>query len=115
LNWLAERGAQPIGLFRNRQGGIDERGGDAAPCKTIDLIFHQRNERRDDKRRAWQLQRGELVDQRLARAGGHDDEGIAFIQDVLKRGFLAGTKSGEVEVLMQGRKKINFRHATIIQ
>ena len=33
----------------------------------VDLVFHQRDQRRDDERRARQMQRGKLVAQRLAR------------------------------------------------
>ena len=43
----------------------------------LDLVLHQRDERRDHEREVRAHERGQLVAERLARAGGHDDEHVA--------------------------------------
>ena len=64
-------------LFGGGEGRVDEGGGDVAFDQAINLIFHQRDEGRDDEGGAVEAERGELIDERLARAGGHDDQRIA--------------------------------------
>ena len=57
---------------------VDERdraGRDA--LQRLDLVLHQRHERRDDEREVGAHQRGQLVAERLARAGRHHDEHVA--------------------------------------
>ena len=43
----------------------------------LDLVLHQRDERRDDQRQVGAHQRRQLVAERLARAGGHHDQHVA--------------------------------------
>ena len=43
----------------------------------LDLVLHERDERRDDDREVRAHERGELVAERLARARRHDDEHVA--------------------------------------
>ena len=50
-------------------------GGDAELAQLVALVLHQRDQRRDDQRRAGQEQGGELVAERLAGAGRHHREG----------------------------------------
>jgi len=42
-----------------------------------------------------------LVDERLAGARGHDDQGITSSQGVLNGGLLTGPEAGESEVLVE--------------
>ena len=55
----------------------------------VALVLHQRDQRRDDERDAGQQERGQLVAQRLARAGRHHRERRAARQHVRDDGFLA--------------------------
>ena len=74
---LARRHAvQPLVLLGHRQRAVDERGGDAAGLQLIDLVLHQRDQRRDDERQPVQRQRRQLVAEALAAAGGHDAQAI---------------------------------------
>ena len=58
--------------------GVDERDRAAdAPLERLDLVLHQRDERRDDDRQVRAQQRGQLVAERLPGAGRHDDEHVA--------------------------------------
>ena len=65
-------GAQPLGdgaRLGRAERRVQPRGGDAQPLQVVDLVLHQRDERRDDQRDALEQERGELVAQRLAGAG----------------------------------------------
>lgn len=47
------------------------------------LVLHQGDEWTDDDREAWCSERGELVYEGLSAAGGHDDHGVATVQQCL--------------------------------
>ena len=52
----------------------------AALAQAVDLIFHQRDQRRNHNVGTLGHGRGNLVAQRLAAAGGHNDQRVAVIQ-----------------------------------
>jgi hypothetical protein len=54
---------------------VHERGGDAAGAQGVDLVLHQRDERRDHHRGARQEERGELKAETLTSPGGQDGDG----------------------------------------
>ena len=58
----------------------------------IDLIFHQGNKRRYHDRQAVEHQRGHLIAQRFAAAGGHYDQAVTPAQRRIDNGFLAWAK-----------------------
>ncbi len=87
---------------------VDISGGNIAAGEAVHLVFHQRNQRRDDERdrgghktRA-QHNRGQLKDERLARARRHDRQGVMMIQQTLNRIFLSGAEGGKAEVTVEG-------------
>ena len=49
-------------------------------AQAIDLILHQRNERRDDDVGAPRQLRRDLIAKRLAASGGHDDQRVAPLE-----------------------------------
>ena len=55
----------------------------------VELIFHQRDERRDDDGRAGQQHRGQLIAQRLAGAGRQNGERVFAVQHAPDDLFLA--------------------------
>ncbi len=70
--------------------------------QVIDLVFHERDQRREHQCRAGQQQRGQLVGQRLAGAGRqHRQRGLAA-QHLRDHGGLAGAEGVVTEVLAQG-------------
>jgi hypothetical protein len=80
---------------------------DPAGCdrlQRVDLVLHQRDQRRHDQRQVVAHERRQLVAQRLARAGRHHDEHVARRRP--DRGphrlLLTGAKGVEAEVLAQG-------------
>ena len=87
--------------------GVDERdapGRDA--LERLDLVLHQRHERRDDQREIRAHQRGQLVAERLARAGRHHHQHVAPGDRGLDRLALAGTERREAEHLAQRRGRL---------
>lgn len=68
-------GEDPDGAARERppgsdpfcvgHGAVDRRGGDAGRCKGIDLVFHERDERRGDDRKAAEEEGRERVAERF--------------------------------------------------
>ena len=71
--------ARLAGLERGVVGG----GADAGRLQRVDLVLHQRDERRDDDAGAGAHERRQLVAERLAAAGGHEHEGVAAGDEVL--------------------------------
>ena len=55
---------------------MDRLGQDPAAAQPVDLVFHQRNERRDNDAYSFGRKRRYLVDDRLAAAGGHQHERV---------------------------------------
>ena len=74
------------------QGRIEKGGRNAQFVQCADLVLHQRNQRRDDQRRTVAQQRGYLVAQRLAAAGGHQHQRIAAGQHRVDGGALLTAK-----------------------
>ena len=60
-----------------RLGGVEERGPDPERGERVDLVLHQRDQRRDDDAGAGADQCRDLVAQRLAAAGRHQHERVA--------------------------------------
>ena len=84
------------------EGRVEARRGDAACPERIDLVLHQGDQRRDHQGEAVEQQRGQLVAERLAAAGGKDREGRAAGEQGLDDRFLAVAEGGEAEVGLEG-------------
>ncbi len=94
---VAQDGARLVRLQRRVVGG----GAYAGRAQGVDLVLHQRDERRDDDAGAGSHERGELVAEGLAAAGGHEHEGVASRDDVLDDILLMRTELGEAEDVAQ--------------
>ena len=88
----------PLFPFTPRQRRIDERRGDPARPKSVDLILHQRNQWGKDERQ-WSLppaarirfrrhQSGNLIAERLASPSRHNDQRMFLIDNALNHRFL---------------------------
>ena len=73
-----------VALVRQERA-VQIRGGDAVDAKPVDLILHQRNQRRDDEREARIDDRRRLEAERFAAAGRQDDDAVARIEDRVHR------------------------------
>ena len=77
-----ERRLDPPPLVRVL-GRVEEPGPHPQRGQRVDLVLHQRDQRRDDHAGAVPHQRGDLVAQRLAAAGRHQHERVAAGDDVV--------------------------------
>ena len=75
---------QPLDAHRlfERLGRVEEGGAHADFGQRVDLVLHQRDQRRDDHADAVAQQRRDLVAQRLAAAGRHQHQRVAAAGDV---------------------------------
>ncbi len=111
----ARGGGQGRAVLRARALRVDQtdpRAGHRG--QALDLVLHERDQRRDDQRQVIAHQGGKLIAQRLARAGGHDDQRVAVGQGRLHRLALAGAETLEAEQAPQrplGVGGIQRRHA----
>ena len=64
------------------QSAVQVSRGHALLTQLHHLVFHERDERRDDDRQAGEEQRRQLVAQRLAATGGHDGQAVPAGQNV---------------------------------
>ena len=88
-------------LLLARHGGVEARRRDAVRQQLIHLIFHQRNQRRHHQRQAFLHQRGDLITERFAAAGRHNDQTIPSAQRRIDDGLLTGTKMLIAEGILQ--------------
>ena len=72
----------------------------------VDLVLHQRDQRREDERRLGPQHRRELVGERLAGAGRHQRERVAALDGGADDLLLAGPEVGEAEELAQAGAEI---------
>ena len=77
--------------------GVDALHREVALLELGHLIFHQGDQRTDHQRGAAARHGGQLVAQRLAGAGGHDQQDVAALDHGLADGFLAWAEGGEAE------------------
>ncbi len=96
-----------------RLGAVERRvvegGAHAVGAQRVDLVFHQRDERRDDDADAGPQQRRDLVAERLAAAGGHEHEGVAAGDDVLDDLELVGAILAKAEDRVQDGGRVGGR------
>src|SRR5262249_61552011 len=66
------------------------------------LVLEKREQRRDDHRRLRQEQRRQLVAERLAAAGGHDEQGVAPGEHRADGALLLAVEPRDPEALARG-------------
>ena len=79
----------------------------------LDLVLHQRHQRRDHQRQVRAHQRRQLVAERLARAGRHHDHHVAVRQRGLARLALPGPEGREAEERLERCGQVHGRKATL--
>ena len=79
--------------------------------QAVDLILHQRDERRDDQREPWTHQRRGLEAERLAAAGGKHDDRIPVVEDRLHRLALQRPEGAVAPVALQRLEEGVFRRS----
>ena len=85
--------------------------GTPSACERVDLILHQRDQRRDDDRHAVEHQRGQLVAEALARSRRKHGERAAAREQRLDHLGLARAEAGEPEAIAeQALRGVERRH-----
>ncbi len=74
---------------------------DAGLLQTPELVCHQRDQWADDHDEPLAGERGQLIAERLAPAGGHHDEAVAPFERRLHRLALAGPEGLQTKALEQ--------------
>jgi hypothetical protein len=69
----------------------------------VELILHQRDERRDHDRHSWFDQGWDLVAQRFAGAGRHDGERMAAVEHGVDHGALSDSQLADAEGFLEER------------
>ena len=80
------------------QRRVDKCRMDARCVQPLDLVLHQRDQRRDDERQPRQQQGRDLIAERLARAGGHDGQRVPSGQKGADDLFLPGAEGVVAEI-----------------
>ena len=106
---FVDRAGEAIGNLRRRERAVDERGRQAARGQRVDLVLHERDERRDHHRQLREHERRYLVAERFAAAGRQDDERVAPREDRLDRRFLSRTECRIAEVIRECRSRVQDR------
>ena len=101
-NWPAAMLLQPLVLLGHRERAIDERDRQCQRLQLIDLVLHQRDQRRDDQRQAVQHQGRQLVAEAFAAAGGHDAQAVASGQHGGDDLLLPGAEGAQPELRQVG-------------
>jgi hypothetical protein len=78
---------------------------DAAPVQLVNLILHQRDERRDDQRRAGQEKCRQLKAERLSGTRRHDGQQVVTLDDRLDELSLSVAEGAVTEVLVKRMRK----------
>ena len=99
----------PLGLLGHLR--VQRRGGDPGPLQPGELVGHQRDERRDHHRQPGRRRGGRLVAERLARAGGHHDQGVAPGEGGGDGAVLAGAQAPHAQAPEDGVEGLPRRAA----
>ncbi len=86
------------GLLALGEAGVDGEGVHAQLLQLVRLVLHQRDQRRHHQGEPGEVERGELVDQRLPGAGGHHRHGVAPVEDGADHLLLSGPELLQPEV-----------------
>ena len=100
-------GVVPVGHARG-----EHRGGHAGLVQTAQLVGHQRDQRADDDHETVAGERGQLVAERLAPAGGHHDERVAPVERGRHGLALPGPEGVEPETAQQCLGRVHPKEGT---
>ncbi|MCY1215266.1 hypothetical protein D9M72_271080 [compost metagenome] len=90
--------------------GIQEGRAHAQFGQGVDLVLHQRDQRGHDDAGAFADQRRDLVTERLAAAGGHEDQRVAAVDHLFDNGLLVAAEGFVTEDALQHAEGARVRH-----
>ncbi len=98
--------AQSRTRFAGGERRIQKRRGNSGGLQRVHLVFHQRDERRDDDGEAGPHERGQLEAKRFAAAGRQHGEDVLVGERVADDVLLQRAEGTEAEKLFQRREKL---------
>ena len=101
------RVAVRLAQFIQTHGTVDAPGRDPRVPQRHDLILHQRDQRRDDKRYPRQQQRGQFITEAFSAARRHNAKRVASGKNGVDQRLLARTEFGKSEILPQRCKLVH--------
>ena len=101
LEFASRQCADALALFFGRDRAVYQRGRNSAALERVDLVFHERDQRRDDDGGAFEQERGQLVAKRFAAAGRHHDERIGAAGDRVDHFLLGIEKLPEAKIFFE--------------
>src|SRR3954453_6124001 len=110
---LQRTGPEPLedlALLCAAEARIEPRRRDSAALEEVDLILHQRDQRRDHDCQALEEQRRQLVTKALARAGREDGERGPAREERIDDLLLTRPKLGEPEPLSEQLERTRRQH-----
>ncbi len=90
-----------LALFLARLRRVEARRDGAGAPELDQLIAHERQQRRDDDGDPRQLERRQLIRERLARARRHDGQHVLAAEQIADHALLPGTELAQVELAAQ--------------
>ena len=104
---------EDLALLARIEARIEARGGDPVALQEIDLVLHQRDQRRDDDGRPLEQQRRQLVAQALAGPGRKDGKRRASREERLDDLLLPRPKRLEAECLSKRFERTRGRRCAL--
>ena len=90
-----------------RHRAVDHSGGYSKLLEVIDLVLHQRNQRRNDEGQSGESQGGKLKAQRLAAAGGHDGDNVLSTKNEIDNFALCGPEIVKSKPIPEKRARVH--------
>ncbi len=104
-----EAGKAVAGFFGG-EGGVEESGGDSGGLESVDLIFHERDQGRNDESEAGVDEGGKLVAEGFSAAGGEESEDVAAGEEIGDDFALERAEGVEAEVLFEEGEELGVGH-----
>jgi hypothetical protein len=105
--------ADDLTLVGGAERAVQHRCVDPLVAQLLDLILHQRDQRRDHDRQPAGDRRGELIAQRFARPRRHNAQHVLAAQDVLDHLPLGRAELIKAEEVLEVLTKVHHRDAII--
>ena len=91
-----------VPLLLGSEGAVDESGGHTVGPQGVDLVLHQRDQRRDDNSHAVHADCRSLITERLPAAGRQHDQRVLTLQHAEHRRLLQGAELVIAPMHLQG-------------
>ena len=109
------RAADGLGLLAGSEAAVDVRRRHAGGLEGHDLVLHQRDQRRNHQRNAFQHQRRQLIAYGFSRARGHHAQHVVPAEQLVHQPLLALAKALVAEHLLEHFQLVQRRRHPLFQ